>query len=141
MLGFVLEWGLRAAHRWTGSKGWSRTSVIFQAFYWQPIFWCVLVAASEILASFSEFSVTRQVGQGVIWALLLISITIVFVRIRITSYNVCYTKLLRFLGPDYRVHPIALKRGFLHLDVVLSLPRPGLAIICREAFVESYNFV
>jgi len=24
----------------------------------------------------------------------------------------------------------------LHLDVVLSLPRPGLAIICREAFVD-----
>jgi N-dimethylarginine dimethylaminohydrolase len=34
------------------------------------------------------------------------------------------------------VHPIRLKRGFLHLDVVLSLPRPGLAIVCREAFVD-----
>lgn len=44
--------------------------------------------------------------------------------------------LQRFLGPDYRVHPIPLKRGFLHLDVVLSLPRPGLAIVCREAFEE-----
>ena len=44
--------------------------------------------------------------------------------------------LQRFLGPDYRVHPIELKRGFLHLDVVLSLPRPGLAIVCREAFVN-----
>jgi glycine amidinotransferase len=44
--------------------------------------------------------------------------------------------LQRFLGPEYRVHPIRLKRGFLHLDVVLSLPRPGLAIICREAFVD-----
>ena len=44
--------------------------------------------------------------------------------------------LQRFLGPDYYVHPIQLKRGFLHLDVVLSLPRPGLAIVCREAFVD-----
>jgi len=44
--------------------------------------------------------------------------------------------LQRFLGPDYRVHPIALKRGFLHLDVVLSLPRPCLAIVCRDAFVD-----
>lgn len=44
--------------------------------------------------------------------------------------------LQRFLGPEYRVHPIRLKRGFLHLDVVLSLPRPGLAIICREAFLD-----
>lgn len=44
--------------------------------------------------------------------------------------------LQRFLGPEYRVHPIKLKRGFLHLDVVLSLPRPGLALVCREAFVD-----
>jgi N-dimethylarginine dimethylaminohydrolase len=44
--------------------------------------------------------------------------------------------LQRFLGSEYRVHPIRLKRGFLHLDVVLSLPRPGLAIICREAFMD-----
>lgn len=44
--------------------------------------------------------------------------------------------LQRFLGPEYRVHPIRLKRGFLHLDVVLSLPRPGLAIVCREAFMD-----
>ena len=29
--------------------------------------------------------------------------------------------------------------GFLHLDVVLSLPRPGLAIICREAFIEGVS--
>jgi N-dimethylarginine dimethylaminohydrolase len=40
------------------------------------------------------------------------------------------------LGPEYRVHPIKLKRGFLHLDVVLSLPRSGLAIVCRDAFAD-----
>ena len=44
--------------------------------------------------------------------------------------------LQRFLGPEYHVHPVKLKRGFLHLDVVLSLPRPGLAIVCRAAFAE-----
>lgn len=44
--------------------------------------------------------------------------------------------LQRFLGPEYRVHPIRLKRGFLHLDVVLSLPRPGLAIVCRDGFMD-----
>jgi len=81
ILGVVLEWGLRAAQRWTGLKKWSRTSVILQALNWQPLFWCGLVAASEILVSFSEFSVTRQLGQSVIWSLFLISITIVFVRI------------------------------------------------------------
>ena len=47
--------------------------------------------------------------------------------------------LQRFLGSNYRVHPIPLKRGFLHLDVVLSLPRPGLAIVCREAFVDGLS--
>jgi N-dimethylarginine dimethylaminohydrolase len=44
--------------------------------------------------------------------------------------------LQRVLGPEYWVHRIRLKRGFLHLDVVLSLPRPGLAIVCRDALVE-----
>lgn len=44
--------------------------------------------------------------------------------------------LQRFLGPEYRVHPVKLNRGFLHLDVVLSLPRFGLAIVCREAFAD-----
>jgi glycine amidinotransferase len=44
--------------------------------------------------------------------------------------------LQRFLGRGYHVHPVQLKRGFLHLDVVLSLPRPGLAIVCRDAFIN-----
>lgn len=38
------------------------------------------------------------------------------------------------LGDDYRVHEIPLSNHFLHLDCVLATPRPGLAIICREAF-------
>ena len=41
-----------------------------------------------------------------------------------------------FLGPAYRVHEIRLSDHFLHLDCVLALPRPGLAIICREAFID-----
>lgn len=40
------------------------------------------------------------------------------------------------LGNDYRVHEIPLSDHFLHLDCVLALPRPGLAVICREAFVK-----
>lgn len=81
VLGVVLEWGLRFAQRWTDSRGWSRTSVVLQAFYWQPMFWCVLYAISNVLAGFSEVSSTRQVGQGLVQALLLISIAIVLVRI------------------------------------------------------------
>ncbi len=44
--------------------------------------------------------------------------------------------LARFLGPDYRVHAIRLKPGFLHLDGVLSLPGPDLAVICPGAFLD-----
>jgi len=40
------------------------------------------------------------------------------------------------LGDEYRVHEIPLSSHFLHLDCVLATPRPGLAIICREAFVQ-----
>ncbi len=44
--------------------------------------------------------------------------------------------LQKFLGQDYRVHEIPLNNHFLHLDCVLATPRPGLAVICREAFVN-----
>lgn len=44
--------------------------------------------------------------------------------------------LQRFLGSEYRVHPVPLSNHFLHLDCVLATPRPGLAILCREAFVK-----
>ena len=41
-----------------------------------------------------------------------------------------------YLGQDYRVHRVPLSRRFLHLDCVLALPRPGVAIVCQEAFTE-----
>ena len=40
------------------------------------------------------------------------------------------------LGEKYRVHESPLSNHFLHLDCVLALPRPGLAVICKEAFVK-----
>ena len=40
------------------------------------------------------------------------------------------------LGSEYRVHKIRLIKDFLHLDFVLSIPRPGLAVVCREGFVD-----
>jgi len=50
--------------------------------------------------------------------------------------------LQHFLGNQYKVHPIKLNRGFLHLDVALSLPRPGLAVICHQAFADGLpNFL
>lgn len=44
--------------------------------------------------------------------------------------------LAQYLGSSYRVHPIRLTKKFLHLDCCLATPRPGLAIICRESFVD-----
>ena len=83
LLGIAIELGLRYTRRWTENRGWLRTSVILQAFSWQPVLWCILYAVSVILVSFSEVSEIRQVGQGLVQSLLLISITIVFVRILI----------------------------------------------------------
>ena len=44
--------------------------------------------------------------------------------------------LQRYLGDEYRVHEVKLSNHFLHLDCVLCTPRPGLAMICKEAFVD-----
>ena len=44
--------------------------------------------------------------------------------------------LQQYLGKRYRVHEVRLTKKFLHLDCCLATPRPGLAIVCREAFVD-----
>lgn len=44
--------------------------------------------------------------------------------------------LAQYLGSDYRVHEVKLKKKFLHLDCCLCTPREGLAIVCQEAFVD-----
>ncbi len=45
--------------------------------------------------------------------------------------------LSAILGPQgYTVQRVRIREDFLHLDVALSIPRHGLAIACREAFVD-----
>lgn len=44
--------------------------------------------------------------------------------------------LQAILGPEYKVHTVRLSPNFLHLDCVLATPRPGLAIVCREGFID-----
>ena len=44
--------------------------------------------------------------------------------------------LQNMLGDAYCVHEILLSKKFLHLDCVLATPRPGLAVICTEGFVN-----
>ena len=44
--------------------------------------------------------------------------------------------LQKTLGPEYRVYEVPLSKKFLHLDCALATPRPGLALVCREAFIH-----
>ena len=47
-----------------------------------------------------------------------------------------YKWLKNVLGGDYHVVRVPLNASVLHLDCVLSVPRKGLAIVCKEAFVD-----
>jgi glycine amidinotransferase len=44
--------------------------------------------------------------------------------------------LRKQLGPSYAIETVPLKESFLHLDVALCTPRPGLAVVCRSAFLD-----
>jgi N-dimethylarginine dimethylaminohydrolase len=44
--------------------------------------------------------------------------------------------LRAILQPQYRIHQVRLSRKFLHLDCVLATVRPGLAIVCKEGFID-----
>lgn len=44
--------------------------------------------------------------------------------------------LQRVLGAGHTVETVAVSKGFIHLDCVLSLPRPGLALACLEALPD-----
>lgn len=44
--------------------------------------------------------------------------------------------LQRLLGNGHAVETVAVSKGFIHLDCVLSLPRPGLALACLDALPD-----
>lgn len=44
--------------------------------------------------------------------------------------------LRHFLAPEYKVHEVKISNNFLHLDCILCMPRPGLAMVCKEGFLE-----
>ncbi len=53
------------------------------------------------------------------------------------SSELGWSWLRSILGPQgYDVERVPIGEEFLHLDVVLSVVRPGLAIICPDAFVQ-----
>ena len=43
--------------------------------------------------------------------------------------------LQNYLGDKYRVHEVKVSPEFEHLDCVLSLPRPGLMVACKDAII------
>lgn len=47
-----------------------------------------------------------------------------------------YKWLKNYLGDDYKVIRVPLVETILHLDCALSIPKEGLAIICKDAFSD-----
>ena len=81
LVAIALEVGLRFVQRWTTARGWRVATLIVGALRWQPIFWSILVTSAWLLAGLSEVSVERQQGLSILAGLLVISLTIVVVRI------------------------------------------------------------
>lgn len=81
LLGVLLEAGLRFAQRWVAARNRPLAGVVLGALCWQPLFWSILIAFASLLAGLSDVSVERQRGLDIIWSLLIISLTIVAVRI------------------------------------------------------------
>jgi N-dimethylarginine dimethylaminohydrolase len=53
------------------------------------------------------------------------------------SSELGYQWLKSYLGPmGYEVKDVPLQKEILHLDIALSVPRPGLIIVCPDAFVR-----
>jgi small-conductance mechanosensitive channel len=81
LLGIVLELVLRFLERRAVSKERRLVGVFLNALHWQPLFWCVWYLVMLLLANLSDVSIARQRGLDILWSILLISITIVAVRI------------------------------------------------------------
>ena len=59
--------------------------------------------------------------------------------IRITSYNVCYTKLLR--APSPRRLSVGLEQNRLAMLLAVAHRHAGIQCADQDVFVNSYNFV
>jgi len=81
LLGILLEAGLRFAQRWVAARNKPLAGLVLGALCWQPLFWSILIAAAGLLTGLSDVSVARQRGLDLVWGLLIISLTIIVVRI------------------------------------------------------------
>ena len=130
LLGIVLELVLRFLERRAISKDRRLVGVFLKALHWQPLFWCVWYVIFFILAGLSDVSVERQRGLDILWSLLLISFTIVAVRI-MTGW----VRLLTAQKPsasvsvlNYLVTGVAVLIVVLVILYTLNIPTPLLAI-------------
>lgn len=130
LLGIVLELVLRYLERRAVSKKRYRTGVVLSALHWQPLFWCAWYVVFLILTSFSDVSVERQRGLDILWSLLLISITIIAVRI-MTGW----VKMISAQKPSasvsvltYLVNGVAIVIVVMVVLYALNIPTPLLAI-------------
>lgn len=130
LMGIVLELVLRYLERRAVSKKRYRTGVVLSALHWQPLFWCAWYVVFLILTSFSDVSVERQRGLDILWSLLLISITIIAVRI-MTGW----VKMISAQKPSasvsvltYLVNGVAIVIVVMVVLYALNIPTPLLAI-------------
>ncbi len=130
LLGIVLELVLRYLERRATANNRQRTGVILNALHWQPLFWCAWYVVFLILTSFSDISVERQRGLEILWALLLISITTIGVRI-MTGW----VRLISAQKPSasvsvltYLVNGVAIVIVVMVVLFALNIPTPLLLI-------------
>jgi small-conductance mechanosensitive channel len=81
ILALLAEAGLRLLHRWTQSRKWRYADVVLTSFFWQPLFWALALGIGLPLVRRIDNPIIRQQRVAFLTSLLLISITVIVVRI------------------------------------------------------------
>ena len=80
-MGIIIEVGLRFLRRWAMLRNWSLLNVIIDAIVWHPLFWVIVIGLGLPLVSTASNPIIRQRRLDFIFSLLIISISIIIVRI------------------------------------------------------------
>ena len=81
LIGVIIEVGLRLGKRWALSKNYTWLTVILGALSWQPLLWGVLLGTVSPLLDLAQESLGWQRGPALFQSLLLISATVIIVRL------------------------------------------------------------
>ena len=81
LIGIILEVALRYGRRWAMSKDYTWLPAILGALTWQPLFWGVFLGTLSPLLKLAEEGMGWQLGPDPMQSLLLISATVVIVRL------------------------------------------------------------